>query len=151
MRWNTSFIKVLDYKEDKVCKKSKGNAVTIPFFWSFHEAIKICNLLGNGKIYSFSNSQNLTKVNFETIFGTKFWKLKYFWTPYTDEMDEGVYRDIYDGEIKNLHFQYNQPNGGIEENHVLLSTKSRQFVDGADEREDVSVNCWIPKDLLILR
>ena len=145
-------VKVTEIDKEKICEVESTQPVTIPFFWDYFEATKTCKLLGNGTIFNFNNPKNLTNFDFKLVFGANFKNHTYFWTPYTDEEEEGVFKNIHNGEIvESLDFQFNQPNGGTAENYIVLSTATERFMDGIENRPKTSLHCLASLKILTMR
>ena len=134
-----------------ICAKDEKRSITLPFKWDLHSAMEACGVLGNGTIFFFDKPENLTGVDFEYFYGKNFYNYQYYWTPINDVQEEGVYRNEYDGSIiKDLDWAFNQPNGGTEENNVVLATSELAFIDADGQgRVGTGLTCSVFKNSVI--
>ena len=145
-------VKEKEEKEKRICDEEKQSTITLPFSWDLHNAMAACKVLGRGQIYTMENPGNLTDFDFEYVFGETFHQFIYFWTPFNDVKEEGVYRNEYNGQvIEVLHWYENQPNGGTEENFVTLGVKEKSFIDSNGNREQTGLACSVTKEIITLR
>ena len=86
--------------------------------------------MGNGTIYSFEHPQNLTGFDIKYTFGRKNENIKFLWTPYQDVDEEGIFRNIHNGQVlENLDWGNAEPNGKRGENHVGFLLDNSKFYD----------------------
>ena len=142
--------------QENICSKSDFDALTLPFEVDLLSLAKhACNVLGNGTIYAFDKPDNLTNFDFEYVFGLNFRKFSYFWTPYSDQDEEGVFRNFYTHEIEDsLHWANDNPNGGSQENFASLETSRLAFIDttsGGGGWNGFGLTCSVPKSTITLR
>ena len=142
-----------DEKLESIChEKVFEKAITLPQSWHFYDAVKICKILGDSRIFSFPNPGNLTGVNLSLIFGKGVSDLDFMWTPYTDIEEEGVFENVYTKEILDLDWGTNQPNGGLSQNFVNLRIEDRKFNDDTEHGDGTThLACSYPSRQLILR
>ena len=142
-------IKDVDLKE--ICTKKHEEPVTLPLIWNFDTALETCKKLGNGKITGFVHPESISEVNFLTTYGSKYKDCYYFWTPYSDESEEGHYRDVNSGnEISDFDWETGQPNGGRVENIVALVTRNNKFRD-LNKEHNLCVSCTVPHKVVYMR
>lgn len=138
-------VKEFDIDLEYICQKQNNTSIMLPFGWDFKKALKICRSMGNGSIFAFDNPENLTGIDFKYIFGESFFKFKEVWTPFTDVIKDGLFINVYDGKvIENIDWSWNQPNGGRQENNVVLRTSELKFYDAVSERPGTRLTCKIP-------
>ena len=78
--------------------------ISLPFTWNFPNALDACKRLGKGTIYTFVHPENLTNFDFEYTFGNNIHNKRFIWTPYHDDIEEGVFRNIYNGKVVEVHW-----------------------------------------------
>ena len=101
MNWDiVGNVQQIDIAIKTLCLPNKYINLRLPFIWRKSTAIDICAKLGNGKITDFQDPSNLSNINMESIYGKKYLDCKYFWTPYTDENEEGVFVNENTGNIE---------------------------------------------------
>ena len=87
-----------------LCSPDKYINLRLPFLWRKSTAKDTCAKLGNGKLTDFSNPSNLSSIDLENMYGKHYSNCKYFWTPYTDETNEGVFINENNGKIERYQF-----------------------------------------------
>ena len=93
---------------------------------NMYDSVDLCKKI-NGQMY-YENPSYQEMVKIEGYRKTNNWEaIRPFWIPYTDEKDEGVFRNIY-SEIdifRNIseYFTPGQPNGGRNDNCLQYSSK----------------------------
>ena len=99
--------------------------------------------MGHGTIYTFEHPENLTGFDFEHKVGWNIQSIQFLWTPYQDELEESVFRNIHDGQVfKNLDWGGSEPNGGRSENHVGLLLHTSKLHDLEETRDyDTGQRC----------
>ena len=155
MRWdqvggtNDLVTGAINVKE--ICTKISEEPVTLPLIWNFNTALETCKKLGSGKITGFSQTENISEVDFLTIYGKEYKDCEYFWTPYSDEKEEGRYREVYTGEeISSFDWESGQPNGDRMENILALVPRINKFRDVSNEA-DSCVSCTLPHKVVYMR
>lgn len=149
-------IKEKELSLNRICSNTTTTTTTLPFSWSFLKAVDACKVLGNGTIFTFEHPYNLTNHDFMYAFGSRFMEKLHFWTPYTDRKEEGVFRNYYTGfQLENIQWHGNQPNGGTEENYVLLDVDGSfwdtdTLASGFDSSM-ISLACSVPNKIVTLR
>ena len=78
--------------------------ISLPFTWNFPNALDACKRLGKGTIYTFVHPENITNFDFEYTFGNNIHNKRFIWTPYHDDIEEGVFRNIYNGKVVEVHW-----------------------------------------------
>ena len=146
-------VKEKDVKFKYICDVRKDEAVTLPFTWHYFSAVEACQVLGRGFIHSFDTPEDLSNFDFEHIFGETFEDLDFIWTPYTDFLEEGVYRDESTGlVVRDFNWAEKEPSGGTALNNVALTVSSLSFasvdVRGYDG-DDITLACVIPEEALL--
>ena len=147
-------IKEKEMQLKHICSNEQIHTITLPSLWNFDQTVKACSQLGDGSVFSFPMPDNLTNFDFEYTFGDTFKTKDYFWTPYSDEEEEGVIRNVYNGLKINLAWQDNQPNGGTSENFIVLNTQSRAFLDvtnSGDDKQGFYLSCSVPHKIITFR
>ena len=136
----------------KIC--SNSHTTTLPLSWTFLSAIDACKVLGNGTVFNFEHPFNLTNIEFEYAFGSRFKEKGYYWTPYTDKDEEGEFRNYYTGsQLESIQWHVNQPNGGTDENYVLLDVYGKFWDTDSlgTGLTDLAVACSVPNKIVTLR
>ena len=157
MRWeqiggrNNSNIRNIDIDITEICTKANEEPVTLPLFWSFDTALHLCNKLGNGKITGFLHPENISDVDFLSRYGRNYKSCVYFWTPYSDEKEEGNFCEVYSGkEISKFDWGNHQPNGERTENIIALQSESNKFFDVNNEKS-ICLSCTVPHKVVYMR
>ena len=101
INWNISE-NVLQTTIDKrsLCFVSDYFNLRLPFLWDYYNAKYFCSKLGEGKISEFRNPSNLSNLNLEEMYGSRFSECGGFWTPYTDEIEEGIFINENSGKVE---------------------------------------------------
>ena len=99
--------------------------------------------MGNGTIYDFKHPENLAGFDLEHFVGRNFQNIKFLWTPYQDEQEENVFKNIYNGQnFEYLDWGESEPNGGRRENHVGLLLQNSKLYDIEETRDyDTGQRC----------
>ena len=135
----------------EICTTVTEEPVSLPLIWNFETALETCKKLGNGKITGFVHPENISGVDFMTIYGNKYKGCEYFWTPYSDEREEGHYREVYTGEeISSFDWEPGQPNGESIENMLALVPRINKIRD-VDKETDICVSCTVPHKVVYMR
>ena len=155
MRWdpvrNMSEIRDIDIDIKEICTKVNEEPVTLPLYWSFGTAHYMCNKLGNGTITGFLQPENISGVDFLSKYGSHYKDCDFFWTPYSDENEEGRYCEVYSGrEISKFDWGNDQPNGERAENILALESRSNKLFDVNNEKS-ICVSCMVPHKVVHLR
>ena len=111
---------------------------------TWKEAKHTCSTLGGGNISEIQDQEELKK----TLAWVKRTEraCKGLWLPITDEAEEGVYRNIYRGDVEQfLPWYEGQPNGGTTESYVSLVLDRSSFNDDSENYE-TCVSCTLDVD-----
>ena len=112
----------------------------------FSNSVKLCNKV-NGEMY-YEDPSLMELAHLEGYRNKKKWETTYpFWLPYTDEDEEGVFRNIFTNSIfENLtsYASIGQPNGGRKENCLYWSPYG--LWDMSCEVTNYFSLCKIPKN-----
>ena len=155
MRWDqlggSENLDIGEIDLEEICARVSEEPVTLPLIWNFDTALNTCKKLGNGKITGFLHPENISEVDFHTLYGNEYKGCKYFWTPYSDEKEEGHYCNVYTGEeISSFAWGPGQPNGERIENILGLDSRINKFKD-KDKELDVCVSCTVPHKVVYMR
>ena len=155
MRWDqlggSENLDIGEIDLEEICARVSEEPVTLPLIWNFNTALETCKKLGNGKITGFVHPENLSEVDFMALYGNKYKGCEYFWTPYSDEKEEGHYYDVYtEDEISSFDWESGQPNGERIENILGLTSRINKFRD-IDKEADVCASCTVPHKVVYMR
>ena len=135
--------------ENIFCDMSDNYNLAIPTWSTIQESLDICKHKLNNSIIPFEEDQNLffkyIKWHVNTTGGVCF----DIWTPFSDKETERVFLDMNDNTRKELHlWDEIEPNGGRDENFVVISVARKALVD-VPERTRGCSSCSISNSLLL--
>ena len=112
MQWNISGNLIVEKNIDfiTICERKYSEPISLPFLWKVNAAAEACNKMGTGKVTELSDPANISKIEVKSIYGVKFEKCEYIWTPYNDVEKEGEYVNENTGKVINK-FDW-EPNSG---------------------------------------
>ena len=119
--------------------------LALPFGMTQPEALSVCQILGNGTMFSTFNQ---TKLEFflnrfnQTTSGV----CTYIWTPYSDEQEEGTFVDLLDGSLaESIAWLDGQPNEGRLANGLVINTyrQSTPFGDASNKYKGACTSCLV--------
>ena len=106
-------------------------------------AIDTCIALGQGKM-TFVNDAEELKDFFGKFQDTVLPDLcRAIWTPFSDQEEEGTYRNLIDPTIPTfIPWARGQPNGAHTENQVSIRWKEKSICSACSLSEDFSLTLW---------
>ena len=105
----------LDEEDEDICSREKFYNVPLPSEYKWDTADSACSVLGAGSIPQLRNTREMEKLIQLTA------PCKFTWTPYSDEMEEDSFVNIYTGQpLPALPWKEGNPNLGRAGNGVLL-------------------------------
>ena len=100
MKWKISEnVSQTTIHKHTLCSETDFINLRLPLLWRKSSAKDFCSKLGDGKISEFSDPSNLSNLNMEEMYGNRFSECEHFWTPYSDENEEGVFINENSGEV----------------------------------------------------
>ena len=123
----------------RICE-SQFQLLSLPPLY-FHPALKICNSI-NGKMFYADN----VFVELIGLEATRLGKDRHFWVPFTDEVEEGVFRNVYTNATFDNISQFwsvGQPNGGRSDSNLSWKPKvaTGGLWDVSDEHDHSRKKC----------
>ena len=100
MQWKiTENVSQTTIHKHTLCSVTDYINLRLPLLWRKSSAKDFCSKLGDGKISEFSDPSNLSNLHMEEMYGNRFSECEFFWTPYSDENEEGVFINENSGEV----------------------------------------------------
>ena len=100
MKWKiTENVLQTTIHKHALCSETDYINLRLPFLWRKNSAKDFCRKLGDGTISEFSDPSNLSNLHMEEMYGNRFSECEFFWTPYSDENEEGVFINENSGEV----------------------------------------------------
>ena len=122
------------------CNPKDKYDILLPTTASWNEADHYCNILGHmTKVANEAELNNTAVLVEESLL-----QCAAIWVPISDEGEEGVFRNTYNGHpVKYLPWAQGQPNGGLDENFVgIFINKNYSFYDISNTKE-ICVSCTL--------
>ena len=137
--------------EESVCDQGDNYTVAIPVQMGIHEAMDICKM----------KLKNSTMPYQEDIVSLQAYTTWYFnitdglcravWTPFSDEVDEGLFVNMFDNtKAAFLPWAASCPNGGTTDNFVRIASSSRLYRDTQTDGYGICCSsCLLDRSLLL--
>ena len=92
MKWKiTENVLQTTMHKHTLCSVKDYINLRLPFLWRKDNAKDFCRKLGDGKVSEFNDPSNLSNLNMDEMYGNRYSECENFWTPYSDENEEGVF------------------------------------------------------------
>ena len=156
LSWNPNNWKVNGYDwvlteelEDIFCNISEKYNLAIQSTLTMQESLDICKNKLNNSVIPFEEDHALflkyMKWHVNTTGGACF----YIWTPFSDEQSEGTFVNMNNNATTKIHpWSETEPNGGRDENFVVISVDRESLVDVPEKTLSCS-SCQISSLLLL--
>ena len=100
MKWKiTENVSQTTIHKHTLCSVTDYINLRLPLLWRKSSAKDFCSKLGDGKVSEFSDPSNLSNLKMDEMYGNRFSECEFFWTPYSDENEEGVFINENSGEV----------------------------------------------------
>ena len=136
--------------EDIFCNISEKYNLAIQSTLTMQESLDICKNKLNNSVIPFEEDHALflkyMKWHVNTTGGACF----YIWTPFSDEQSEGAFVNMNNNATTKIHpWSETEPNGGRDENFVVISIDRESLVFGVPEKTLSCSSCQISSLLLL--
>ena len=127
-------------EDDNFCDHKDTYEILLPLVASWHTADHHCKRLGHmtqiNNAMQLNTTASLAKNSGKSCSG--------IWTAISDELEEGEYRDTETGDILMfLPWGEGQPNGGIDQNRVIIDFNLNALYNDLTETEKMCVSCTL--------
>ena len=127
-------------EDDHVCDSQEEYEILLPLVASWHAANHHCKRLGHMTQINNAMQLNITgslaKDSRKSCYG--------IWTAISDELEEGEYRDTETGNTALfLPWGEGQPNGGLDQNYVIIDFNLDALYNDVTETEKMCVSCTL--------
>ena len=128
-QWLTKGNVVETKKDDnEVCRQNDIYRIAVPINMTWTEGIEICQKLGSGRMTEVEDGNDLELMikGFDSLKS----HCTRIWTPHTDNVKEGSYKNAITGEDPSyLPWDTLEPDGLEEQNYAVIDTASMRYKD----------------------
>ena len=135
--------------EESVCDEGTNYTVAIPVEMGINEALDICRKKLNNSYIPYQNTLESVKKYGAWYSNITGGACSSVWTPFSDEKNEGNFVNMNNGLEANLFWTKTQPNGGRDQNYVVMSSLSHLYTDVQQQAFAVCTSCLLDKSLLL--
>ena len=143
---------LVEETKDSVCDQGNMYVLAIPVEMGVDEAMDICGRKLNNSSMPYhedlASLRDYTAWYYQITEG----KCQSIWTPFSDENQEGVFRNSFVAdmiEAKFLPWENAQPNGGVDENFVRILYPNGLYLDTSAAMPGVCSSCLLARSLLL--
>ena len=141
MKWKVEGeMEEVEERAEKVCSQATTYRLLLSETTEQQEAIATCDKLGHGNLEEAGNMEEIKEL--VGWVGTRQWEAKCLslWTPFTDQSEEGVFKSLLSGNVRDdLAWAPGQPNGDTIWNSVRIITETELLEDVASSKSDCFV------------